>query len=439
MSTTAAIPATSPAEPARPVGFRTFLTVWAGQTVSETGSGLTSFALGVWVYQRTGSITMFAWILAFSAIPLVVLLPVAGSVVDRFDRRMLMIASDTAGILSAVAVALLAGAGRLEVWHVYVAVTWGSLCTSIHRASWSSSISLLVPKDQLGRTAGLTQLNQGAAMLFGPMLGGVLIVSVGLRGVILVDAITFLVGASATALVRIPRPPRSEGASNGLFRAVGEGWRYTISRAGLLQITYYLTVVNLAIGFVRALLTPMVLSFTTADRLGLALSAGAVGMISGALMMSTSGGPARRVRGMVLGGALMGVALLALGAHASVLTVAAAFALTTFAFTLTSACSTALLQASVPPEMQGRVFTTLRMIAWTAAPVAYILAGPLVDNGFTPLADRLRGMLGAAWTHAGGGPALLIAASGAMMLAGTLWLQRTASVRTLDEEPDAAR
>ncbi|HEX8245062.1 MAG TPA: MFS transporter, partial [Longimicrobium sp.] len=125
MSTTATLPAASPAGPARPVGFRTFLTVWAGQTVSETGSGLTGFALGVWVYQRTGSITMFAWILAFSAIPLVVLLPVAGSVVDRFDRRMLMIASDTAGILSAVAVALLAGAGRLEVWHVYVAVTWG--------------------------------------------------------------------------------------------------------------------------------------------------------------------------------------------------------------------------------------------------------------------------------------------------------------------------
>jgi hypothetical protein len=161
-------------------------------------------------------------------------------------------------------------------------------------------------------------------------------------------------------------------------------------------------------------------------------------MIAGALMMSTSGGPARRVKGMVLGGVLMGVALLALGAHASVVTVASAFALTTFAFTLTSACSTALLQASVPPEMQGRVFTTLRMIAWTAAPVAYVLAGPLVDNGFTPLAARLRGTLGAMWTHAGGGPALLMAAAGAMMLAGTLWLQRTASVRTLDEEPDVA-
>jgi hypothetical protein len=436
-SATLSAPA-SPADPARPAGLRTYLTVWAGQTVSETGSGLTSFALGVWVYQRTGSITMFAAILAFTAIPVILLMPLAGAVVDRFDRRRLMIGADTAAILSTVTVALLAGAGQLEVWHVYVAVTWGSLCTSIQRASWSSSISLLVPREQLGRTAGLTQLGQGTAMLLGPLLGGVLLVSVGLRGVILVDAITFVVGATATALVRIPRPPRREGASTGLFRAVGEGWRYTLSRAGLLQVTLFLGVLNLSVGFVQALLTPMVLSFTTADRLGLALSAGAVGMISGALLMSTSGGPARRTRGMVLGGALLGVALLALGTRPSLGMVAAAFALCTFAFTLTSACSTALLQASVPSEMQGRVFTTLRLIAWTASPVAYVSAGPLVENGFAPLAAQLRGGLGGTWTHAGGGPALLLAAAGVWMLVGTVWLHGTASVRTLDEAPAAA-
>jgi MFS transporter, DHA3 family, macrolide efflux protein len=442
MPTSATAPAAAPpAAPAHPdrAGLRTFLTVWAGQTVSETGSGLTSFALGVWVYQRTGSITLFAAILAFTAIPAIVLLPLAGSVVDRFDRRTLMIGADTAGILSTVTVALLAGAGRLEVWHVYAAVTWGSLCACVQRASWSSSISLLVPREQLGRTAGLTQLGQGAAMLFAPLLGGVLLLSVGLRGVILLDAVTFLVGATVTASVRIPRPPPREGAGPGLLRAVGEGWRYTLSRTGLLQVTLYLGVLNLSIGFVHALLTPMVLSFTTADRLGVAVSAGAVGMITAALLMSATGGPARRIRGMVAGGALLGLALMAVGTRASVATVAAALGVGYFAFTLTGACSTALLQASVPPEMQGRVFTTLRMIAWTAAPVAYVTAGPLVDGGFAPLAARLRGGLAGIWTHAGGGPALLLAAAGVLMLAGTLWLHLTASVRSLDEEPAAVR
>jgi MFS transporter, DHA3 family, macrolide efflux protein len=266
----------------------------------------------------------------------------------------------------------------------------------------------------------------------------VLLLSIGLPGVILVDAATFVVGAAATASVRIPRPPAS-GAARSLLGAVGEGWRYTRSRAGLLQITLYLGVVNLAIGFVHALLTPMVLSFTTADRLGVAVSAGAVGMISAALLMSASGGPARRVRGMVLGGALLGAALLAIGSWPAVGSVAAALAVAYFAFTLTSACSTALLQASVPPEMQGRVFTTLRMIAWTAAPVAYVTAGPLVDHGFAPLAARLRDGLAGMWTHAGGGPALLLAAAGVWALAGTLWLHRNAPVRTLDEDPAGVR
>jgi MFS transporter, DHA3 family, macrolide efflux protein len=436
--TTSAPTAAAPAAPALAGGggLRTFLTVWLGQTVSETGSGLTSFALGVWVYQRTGSITLFAGILVFTALPIILLLPVVGSVVDRYDRRRLMIGADTAGILSTVAIALLAGAGRLELWHVYAAVAWSAACASVQRAAWSSSVALLVPREQLGRTAGLTQLGQGAAMLIAPLLGGVLLLTVGLRGVILLDAATFLVGATATALVRIPRPP-ARPRGDGLLRLTAEGWRFTRSCPGLLEVTLFLAVVNLSIGFLQALLTPMVLSFTTADRLGVAVSAGAVGMLAGGILMSASGGPARRSRGMVAGGALMGIALLAVGARPSVGSVAGALAVCYFAFTLNGACSTALLQASVPPEVQGRVFTTLRMIAWTAAPVAYAAAGPLVDHGFTPAAARVRDGFAGAWTHAGGGPALLLATVGVMLLAVTVAFHRTASVRTLDGAPGA--
>jgi MFS transporter, DHA3 family, macrolide efflux protein len=440
VTTQAALPAAAPpaAAPARP-GFRTFLTVWLGQTVSETGSGLTSFALGVWVYQRTGSITLFAGILLSAAIPILVLMPLVGSVVDRFDRRRLMIGADTAGVLSTVTVALLAWAGALEVWHVYPAVAWGGICVSVQRAAWSSSVALLVPREQLGRTAGLTQLGQGTAMLLGPLLGGLLLVTVGLRGVLLLDAASFVVGVTATALARIPRPPAaSGGGAGGLVRSIAEGWRFTLSRPGLLEVTLFLGVLNLSIGFLHALLTPMVLSFATADRLGMAVSAGAVGMIAGGVAMSATGGPARRAGGMAVGGVLLGVALLAVGARPSVEAVAACLAAGFFAFTLTSACSLALLQGRVPPEMQGRVFTTLRMIAWSAAPLAFVTAGPLVDRGFAPLAVRLEGALGGAWTHAGGGPALLLAAAGAMMLAAAAALHRSASVRSLEADPDAA-
>lgn len=432
--TTSAPAAASAAVPAQAGGLRTYLTVWAGQTVSETGSGLTAFALGVWVYQRTGSITLFAGILVFTAIPIILLLPFVGSVVDRYDRRLLMIGADTAGVLSTLTIAMLAGAGRLELWHVYVAVAWGAACASVQRAAWSSSIALLVPREQLGRTAGLTQLGQGTAMLLAPLLGGLLLVTVGLRGAILLDAATFLVGATATALVRIPRPPaRPRGPGDGFGRAIAEGWRFTRARAGLLEIALFLGIVNLSIGFLQALLTPMVLSFTTADRLGVAASAGAVGMVTGGVLMSASGGPARRVRGMAAGGALMGVALLAVGTRPSVGTIAAALGVCYFAFTLSGACSTALLQASVPPEMQGRVFTTLRMIAWTASPIAYATAGPLVDYGFAPAAARVRDGLGGMWTHAGGGPALLLATVGVVMLLAAAALH----LRRLDDGPGA--
>ncbi|HSU16593.1 MFS transporter [Longimicrobium sp.] len=436
MTTPAGTAAVSPApvHPAGAAGLRTFLAVWLGQTVSATGSGLTSFALGVWVYQRTGSITLFAGILVFTTIPVILLLPVAGSVVDRYDRRWLMIGADTAGVLSTIAVALLAGAGRLELWHVYAAVAWSAACASVQRAAWSSSVALLVSREQLGRTAGLTQLGQGAAMLIAPLLGGVLLLSVGLRGVILLDAATYLVGATATALVRIPRPPApTRGPGGGLLRLTAEGWRFTRSRPGLLEVTLFLAVVNLSTSFLQAVLTPMVLSFTTADRLGVAVAAGAVGMLAGGLLMGVSGGPARRSLGVVAGGALMGMALLAVGARASVGGVAAALAVCYFAATLNGACSTALLQASVPPEMQGRVFTALRMIAFTASPIAYATAGPLVDHAFAPVAARMRGGFAGMWTHPGGGPALLLAAAGVLMLAASAALHLSASVRTLDD------
>lgn len=410
-------------------GLRIFAAVWLGQTLSELGNGMTAFALSVWVYQSTGSVSAYAGILVFALVPAILLSPLAGSLVDRHDRRLLMIGADTAAALSTAAVALLAATGRLEVWHVYAAVGWSSLCMAVQRPAWASSVALLVPREQLGRAAGMMQMGQGATQLLAPLLGGMLVVTGGLAPVVLVDAATFVVAATATALVRIPRPPAS-GASSSLFRSAAEGWRYTLSRGGLLAVTLFFTVLNLGIGFLQALLAPLVLSYATAERLGAALSTGAAGMVVGGVVMSASGGPARRVRGMVVAGWLMGLALLGVGARPSVVLAAVSLAVFFSGVAFASACNQALLQSRVPPEMQGRVFATLRMLAWSSAPVAYVTASPLVNEVFSPLAAR--GGLQGGWTHAGGGPALLLAAMGCVIIGAALTLHVAPAARALD-------
>lgn len=226
---------------------KVFTLIWFGQFVSQIGSGLTGFALGVWVYQQTGSVTQFALVVLFNLLPTILLSPVAGVLADRWDRRRLIIFRDTGAALSTLSIAVLAGTGHLALWHIYILNAALSVCNTFQGPAFNSATSLLIPKEAYGRASGMLQFSRSATGILVPLLAGFLVIWIKLHGVILIDFATYLFSTTILLLVRFPQPPVSEAglAARGSFwREAAYGWTYLGSRPGLMGLAWLLVVVQ---------------------------------------------------------------------------------------------------------------------------------------------------------------------------------------------------
>lgn len=364
---------------------RGFYLAWFGLMISQLGSGLTSFALSVWVYQETGSATTLTFMLFFSTIPVIVSLPIAGALVDRWDRRRALILSEAGASLTPLALAALLAAGSLETWQLYLVVTVSACFRAFQFPAFSAATTLLVPKEQLGRASGMGQLGIGLAQLLSPVLGGALFAQVGLRGVFLVDAVSFVVPLALLPFVRIPRPAGSAAARGALGSEIVDGFRYILARPGLLWLLLLIGTGNYVGSAVVALAPPLVLSFADARVLGTVMSVAGVGMLVSAVVMSVWRGPRRRVNAVFAGLLLMAVPTAVAGLAPSALLIGAAACIGTAGGPLLNASSQAIWQRKVPPGLQGRVFATRAMIATSFGPLAYATSGPLADYVFNPL------------------------------------------------------
>jgi hypothetical protein len=419
-----------------------FLVLWFSQAVSVVGTGLTTFALGVWVYRETGSVTQFALMSVLSSAPLVFLSPLAGTLVDRWDRRYTMLGADLATGLAVAGLYALHVTGGLAIWHVYVASAVAALAGAFHWPAYAAASTLMVPRQHLNRAAGMAELARAASVAVSPLLGGALVVGAGLGPVLLVDCATFAFASACLLGMRVPHPaPQPHGS---LLADVRVGWRYLSERPGLMRLLTQFAMMNLLCSFVPVLVVPLVLSLTTPDRLGLTVTLATAGFLAGGVVMTAWGGPRRRVRAIVLSGMGIGVALLAAGARPSVvLTVAGLFAFH-FLVPVVNACSQSVWQLKVPPGLQGRAFAIRRMLAQASTPVGYLLAGPLADHVFIPLLREDGALAATAGTLVGVGPqrglGLLFVVLGIACLAGNLVALRSRRLMSVERDlPDAAR
>ena len=370
-------------------GMRVFIIVWLGQLVSLVGSGLTSFALGLWVYEHTGSVTQFALIGLFTVLPNIVLSPLAGALVDRWDRRWAMILSDAGAGLCTLTMAFLFLTNRIEVWQIYLAAGASAAFGTFQWPAYSAATTLLVPKKHLGRANGMVQFGRAATEILAPALAGVLVLAIRVQGVLLIDFATFFFAVTTLLFVRFPRPETTtadQTRRGSLWREASYGWRFIAARHGLLGLLFLFAVVNFLWGMVGALIAPMILGFTTADVLGVIISVAGVGMLVGSLAMSAWGGPKRRrIDGVLHFELLSGLCFLLIGLRPSVWLVAVGAFVAHLTIAVIQGSNQAIWQSKVPPDVQGRVFATQQMIARSSAPLAYLVAGPLTDKLFEPL------------------------------------------------------
>ncbi len=405
--------------------FAAFFLLWLGQTVSMFGSGLTGFALGVWLYQRTGSATGFGLILFFAVAPLTLLSPLLGVVIDRWDRRWVMIASDVGATLNTLVLALLLWAGQLKLWHICLIVGLTSVLRGIRYPALLASISLLVRKDRLGRANGMVELGNAASTLAAPLAAGVLVQAIGLHGVILIDFATFVFAMATLLAIRIPKPAAvaGPGSSRGsLWNDVTEGWTYLRSSRPLVALLAVSVVANFAIGTVQSVINPLILSFASAVVLGAVLFIAGCGMVLGGLTMALWGGPRQRLLTVQLTAlAVQGVMLLLSGLRPNIALIASTAFVYLFAVPFSASCAQSIWQRTVPAGLQGRVFSLRQMLGNVSVPFAYLVSGPLCDRVFTPmlmpggvLASTLGPLLG---VGAGRGIGLLLMVVGALLVA----------------------
>ena len=374
----------------RPTGMVAFTVVWIGQVVSLLGTAMSNFALTLWAYEVTGKATPLALVGFFFVTPMVVLGPFVGVLVDRSNRKLMMMLSDLAAALTTVIVLILYATGNLQIWHLYITATISGIFQGFQWPAYSAAITLMLPKEQYARANGMLGLAGNASRVFAPLLAGALIGPVGLVGLLIIDLVSATVAIGTLLFAHIPQPSRTEAGREGggnFLREAAYGFRYIFARPSLLGLQTVFLVGNVFSALAFAVFAPMILGRTGNDELvfGSVQSAGAIGGVVGGLAMSAWGGPKRRVHGVLLGWfclGLLGQTVLGLGRALPVW--AAGIFLMAFFGPIINGSNQAIWQAKVAPDVQGRVFTTRRLIAWLVSPISRLLAGPLADRVLEP-------------------------------------------------------
>jgi DHA3 family macrolide efflux protein-like MFS transporter len=347
---------------------RPYFTIWSGQAVSLLGSQLVQFALIWWLTKTTGSATVLAVASLVGLLPQVILGPVIGAFVDRWNRRVTMIVADTIIASATIVLAVLFALGSVDIWQVYLLMFIRSLAGGFHWPAMQASTSLMVPEEHLSRVQGLNQMLQGGLNIISAPFGALLIEFLPMQGVLAVDVSTAALAIATLFFISIPQPARltqTEGVATktSVWQDFRAGLRYVWSWPSLLLVLFMATAINFLLTPAFSLLPILVTKHFGGQAFQFAWieSIGGIGIILGGLLLSAWGGFRRRIYTTLMGLVGMGIGSLALGllpSWAYILGLVAMF-LVGFFQPITNGPLFAALQSTVAPEMQGRVFTLI--------------------------------------------------------------------------------
>ncbi|MFU8874615.1 amino acid adenylation domain-containing protein [Micromonospora sp. SL4-19] len=381
-----------------------FLAITVGQLVSSTGSALTAFALPIWLFNRTGSVADLGLLWALALICGVLMLPVAGALVDRVSRRrIMMLASSVAGSIQLVLAALL-WTDNLALWHIYVLVALSSVAGSFQRIAFQSAVPQLVPKRYLGHAMGITQLSTGVATLLMPVFAAGLLAAIELKGILLVDVASYVLAVLTLAVVRFPDllgwRPRER-----LLVAIANGLRYSWQHRGFRLMLGYFALGNIFLAPALVLVTPLVLSFGTPTQVAQVALAEAVGAVAGGVLMSLWGGPRRRrMIGVLVANLGTAIGCVLIGLDASVAMICVGMCWLAMAMTTAQSIYATIVQVKVPQRFHGRVFSLNQTIAWSTLPIGFALLAPGATALFEPMLAPGGALAGSVGAVIGTGP-----------------------------------
>lgn len=366
-----------------------FFTIWGGQAFSLFGSSLVQFALVWFLTKETGSATVLATATLVALLPQILLGPFAGALVDRWNRRIIMIAADTTIALATLGLVWLFATDRIQVWHIFALMGIRSLGGAFHHPAMTASTSLMVPEKHLARVAGANQTLQGIINIVAPPLGALLIEIISTQNVLFIDIGTAALAVLPLFFISIPQPPAQIAKDNGetektsYWQDLRAGFSYVVKWPGLFGLIILAMMLNFLLSPASALLPLVVTKIFEggATELGWTESFFGGGVIAGGILLGLWGGFKRRIITSFSGIIGIGLGILLVGFIPSTmfyLLLAVNF-LTGFSQVFANGPLSAIFQSSVAPEMQGRVFSLLSAGATAMMPLSLMIAGPVSD------------------------------------------------------------
>lgn len=364
-----------------------FFTIFGGQALSLFGSSLVQFALVWYLTQQTGSATILATATLVAMLPQIILGPFVGALVDRWNRRLVMMVADGLIALATLVLAGLFWFDLVQVWHIYAILLVRSTGGAFHWPAMQASTSLMVPKEQLSRVAGLQQTLFGLVSIVAPPTGAVLISLIPTQGVLMIDVVTALIAIIPLFLIAIPQPIREQTESGehktSYWQDVREGLAYVVAWPGLMAILLMAVFINFLLTPTGSLMPLLVTKHFGLGALefGLTDSLFGVGMIVGGILLGVWGGFKKRIVTSLIGIVGLGFGVILTGlAPANMFWLAlAGMAVTGFMSPITNGPLHAVIQATVKPEMQGRVMSLISSAATAMTPLSLAVAGPVSD------------------------------------------------------------
>lgn len=414
-----------------------FIFIWIGELISGIGSGMTAFALSVYVYQATGSVSLVSVIAVASFLPTILLSPLGGVLADRYDRRLLMIIGD-----------LFSGFGLLYVlWNIHTGtdsmlpiiagVTFNAIFVALLEPSFKATVTDLLTEDEYAKASGMVQIAGNARYLISPALAGILLAVSDIRLILLLDICTFFITITTVAFVRksIGKPVAKEKKS--ALAEMKEGFAVIKQSKGIPSLIALMAVVCFFVGFLQTLVSPMVLAVSDAKMVGILESVCAVGMLIGSVFIGILGIKGSYVGTLSLAGMAASVCMAVSGVSVNLFITGAGIFLFFLALPFLNTSADVLVRSNVASEVQGRVWGIISLLSQAGTAVAYVLSGVLADHIFEPLLAEqglLSGSIGRLiGVGQGRGIGFMLILSGLFMLPAAFAIGRNRNIRKLQE------
>lgn len=403
--------------------FKKFLLLWTGELISSIGGGLTSFGLGVYIFQQTGSAASMALVTLLGFLPTLLLSVPAGVLADRYDRRLLMMIGDGCSALGIIFILVCMMRGGASLAQICVGVSISAFFSALLEPSFRATITDLLTKEEYSRASGLVSLAGSARYLFSPILAGFLLTISDVKLLLLIDIATFFLTVISAAVVRKGIGSSAAEKEEAFLQSFREGWRVLCAKRGVLLLVAVSSGITLFMGMFQILSEPLILSFADAKTLGVAETVCACGMLFSGVILGVRGLKGHYVRALGISLILAGIFMAGFGLFENMIP------LSLFGFLFFATLPFAnngldyLIRTNIPDEVQGRAWGLIGFLSQIGYVVAYAVSGAA--------ADALGKMTG---RGVGRGSAIVILAAGICLavIAGTILISK--SIRELENQ-----